>query len=100
MARIAVAQVLFGRLSLAVTDNTTLTDDQAKNHIIEFTGTLGAGKTMTFPATDGYTYSLYNNTGQTLTMKVSGQTGFAVANGKRCTAYCDGTDMRRTSADI
>lgn len=100
MAKLSVGQVLYGRLSKAIADNTTLSDVEAMNHIIEFTGTLSAGKTITFPANDGYTHMLYNNTGQTLTMKVSGQTGFTVATGKRCSCYCDGTDMRKTSADV
>lgn len=99
MAKLSVAQVLYGRLSKAVTDNLTLTDTEAMNHIIEFTGTLGAGKAITFPANDGYTHCLYNATGQTLTIKVAGQTGFTVATGKRCVCYCDGTDMRKASGD-
>lgn len=99
MAKLSVAQVLFGRLSKAITDNTTLSDTEAMNHVIEFTGTLGAGKTITFPAADGYTHMIYNATGQTLTLKVTGGTGFTIANGKRCTCYNDGTDMRKTSGD-
>jgi len=47
----------------------------------------------------GHSYIIYNNSGFTITFKVTGQTGVAVANGKRCILVCESTDIQRVTAD-
>jgi len=49
----------------------------------------------------GHYYVLYNNTGQgkTVTLRVKGQTGIAVADGAVALLYCNSTDIARVSQD-
>jgi hypothetical protein len=47
----------------------------------------------------GHYYVVYNNSGFTVTFKVTGQTGVAVANGKRCILVCEATDIARVTPD-
>jgi hypothetical protein len=65
----------------------------ARNMYIELTGTGGAATNLIVPAKRKL-YFIYNNTasGQ-VTVKVSGQTGVSVANGKKVILVCDGTDV-------
>lgn len=50
----------------------------------------------------GHFYAVVNKTGQTetVTLKVTGQTGIAVADGHTALLYCNATDVHRVSADI
>ncbi len=87
-----------GRLSKALSGNVTLSEAEQFNGILEFTGTLGAGAAVTlYSATDGQAWDVFNDAGDTVTSKVSGGTGVAIADGKRARVYCDGTDVRRVS---
>ena len=47
----------------------------------------------------GKVYVLYNNSGANVTLKVSGQTGIAVATTKMAILVCNGTDIARVTAD-
>jgi len=53
-----------------------------------------------FPAAQpGAVFTVYNNSGYTITFKVSGQTGVGVTNGKRAILVCGSTDIARVTAD-
>jgi hypothetical protein len=58
-----------------------------------------SGKSIIVPAT-AKIYLVYNSSATYgVTVKVSGQTGVLIALLKRAVLYCDGTDVRRFSAD-
>ncbi len=93
-------QAVSGYVTQAVatgTDTTITIPDGAtgvaRNMYIELTGTGGAATNLIVPAKRKL-YFIYNNTasGQ-VTVKVSGQTGVSVANGKKVILVCDGTDV-------
>ena len=100
-------QKLFGRVSLNVvaladaSHNVTLTRAQASAGILEFTGVLPANTVVIFPANeDGGEVALANITSGsfTLTVKVTGQTGFVLEQTGRCKAYFNGTDIVRVGS--
>ena len=64
----------------------------ARNMTIELTGTGGANTNLVIPA-NRKLYFIYNNTsaGQ-VTVKVSGQTGVSIPNGRKMLLVCNGTD--------
>jgi len=66
----------------------------ARNMVIECTGTLTAARNLVVP-TNKKLYFIYNNTvgGYAVTVKVSGQTGVSVPNGKKMILVCNGTDV-------
>lgn len=93
-------QAISGYVTQAVatgTDTTiTIPDGStgvARNMYIELTGTGGSNTNLIVPAKRKL-YFIYNNTssGQ-VTVKVSGQTGVSVENGKKVILVCDGTDI-------
>jgi hypothetical protein len=91
-----------GRLALAMSDaNTTLTSAQVKNDILEFTGTLTAGRNIVVPL-GAKQWTVYNNTtgGFALTFIGATGTGIAVAATKRAIIYADGTNVVRVTADV
>jgi len=65
----------------------------ARNMFIELTGTGGTNTNLIVPANKKL-YFIYNNTssGQ-VTVKVAGQTGVSVSNGKKVVLVCNGTDI-------
>jgi hypothetical protein len=65
----------------------------ARNMFIELTGTGGTNTNLIVPANKKL-YFIYNNTssGQ-VTVKVAGQTGVSVPNGKKVVLVCNGTDI-------
>ena len=69
----------------------TLTDYH--NLVYKFTGSPSGAVTYTVPAYER-PYIIHNSCGQTITIKVSGQTGVDVATGTKAYVYCDGTDVR------
>lgn len=90
------------RLSIAMTDaNTTLTNAQAAADILEFTGTLTAGRNIVVPLA-AKQWTVFNNTtgGFALTFIGATGTGTAVAATKRAIVYSDGTNVVRASADV
>ncbi len=64
----------------------------ARNMYIELTGTGGAATNLIVPAKKKL-YFIYNNSTGAVTVKVAGQTGVSVANGKKVVLVCDGTDV-------
>jgi hypothetical protein len=90
-----------GRLALAMTDaNTTLTAAQARNQIIEFTGTLTAQRNIVLPL-GAQQWTVYNNTTGGFGLQFIGATGtgIVVAATKRAIIYADGTNLVRVTAD-
>lgn len=92
-------QAITGYLSIAKTDATdyTLTNtdyaiNETRNAVIEFTGSPGNVFNVITPAAEK-TWLFKNSTNQTMTVKVSGQTGVAVPAGTAKLLYCDGTDV-------
>lgn len=94
-------QAIVGYTTQAITDgaDTVLTiangaSSTARNYILELTGTLSANRNLIVPAIEK-SYIIYNNTsgGFAVTVKVSGQTGVAVAAGKKAIVYNNGTDI-------
>ena len=70
--------------------------------VIDFTDSgvlLTAGRDVVFPAKNGPAYIVTNSTAQILTMKISGQTGTAVAASETLLLYYDGTDISLVGAD-
>jgi len=76
---------------LTMPDGTSAT---ARNYVLELTGVLTANRNLIVPAVEK-PYIIYNNTtgGFSVTVKVSGQTGVTVANGKKAIVYNNGTDV-------
>ena len=96
-----IEQAISGYVTQAITDgaDTTITIPNgatgvARNMYIEMNGTITATRNMVVPA-NRKLYYIYNNTvgGFAVTVKVSGQTGVSVPNGKRMTLVCNGTDV-------
>lgn len=63
------------------------------NLVYKFTGTPSGAVTFEVPVYER-PYIIHNASGQTITVKVTGQTGVAVLTGKKAYLYCDGTDIR------
>lgn len=79
-------------ITLSLTDTTALQDARAL--YLNLTGTPGGAATLNVPAVQK-AYIVYNNTtgGFAVTVKVSGQTGVSVPNGKTMVLYDNGTDV-------
>jgi hypothetical protein len=65
-----------------------------RNYVVELTGTLTTDRTVTVPAVNK-PYVFYNNTigGFSVTVKVSGQTGVTIKNGRKAIVYTNTTDV-------
>ena len=104
----------FGYVSIAMTADRTLTIPDGSTgtydgraFIIELTGTLGGTRVLDIAAQAGDPASninkpfiVYDNTthsGDTLTFKVTGQTGFALTEGTTYLCYHNGTDIINTN---
>lgn len=90
-----------GRLANAMTDaNTTLTQADARNNILEFTGTLTAARNIVLPLGIKQ-FTVFNNTTGGFGLQFIGATGtgITVAAGKRAIVYADGTNIVRVTAD-
>jgi hypothetical protein len=85
----------------------TLTDSNAKQDAralrLDLTGTTGGARDLIVPAIQK-PYLVNNGTADTITVKVSGQTGIAVPAGKSMLLYNNGTDVglafNRVVADV
>jgi len=77
-----------------------LTTDETYSSIIEFTGALSANINVVVAVLTKQ-WIIFNNTSGafSLTVKTSGGSGIAVAQGKRAILYCDGTNVVRVTAD-
>jgi hypothetical protein len=90
-----------GRLALAMSDaNTTLTAAQARNQILEFTGTLTVQRNIVVPL-GAQQWTVFNNTTGGFGLQVIGATGtgIVIGAGKRAITYADGTNVVRVTAD-
>lgn len=101
---------VFQRLELSISGytavsmadaNTTLStansesgDDEARSHILKFTGSLTGARNIIVPTFSGR-WIIWNATtgGFTLTVKTSGGTGAACPNGFITPVFCDGTNV-------
>lgn len=99
-------EAIGGYVSVTVSDvgDTTLTtnngsSDQARNAVINLTGTISAARNVICPAIEKV-YIVKNATtgGHAVTFKVSGQTGVSIPNGQTYIVYVDGTDVRQAAA--
>jgi hypothetical protein len=97
-------QAISGYVTQAITDgsgaNTTITIPNgatgvARNMFIEMTGALTFSTTNLIVPANKKLYFIYNNTtgGYAVTVKVSGQTGVSVPNGKKVILVSNGTDI-------
>ncbi len=93
-------EAISGYTTQAITTaDVTLTMDVtscvARHAVIELTGPSTASRNLIVPAIEK-TWIIYNHTdnGYAHTVKVSGQTGVSVPNGKKMLLYCDGTDVK------
>ena len=96
-----IEEAIAGYVTQAVTDGspTVLTipngaSSNGRNYVIELTGALTAARTVEVPAVDK-PYIFFNATtgGFAVTVKVSGQTGVSIANGKKAIVYANSTDV-------
>lgn len=90
-----------GRLVLAMADaNTTLNAAQARNQILEFTGTLTAARNITVPLAVQQ-WTVFNNTTGGFGLQFIGATGtgITVAAGMRAIIYSDNTNIVRVTPD-
>jgi hypothetical protein len=96
-----VEEAIAGFVTQAVTDGAATvltipngTSSNGRNYVIELTGALTAARTVEVPAVDK-PYIFFNNTtgGFAVTVKVSGQTGVTIANGKKAIVYANSTDV-------
>ena len=96
-----IEEAVAGYVTQAVTDGgaTVLTipngsSSNGRNYVIELTGALTAARTVEVPAVDK-PYIFFNATtgGFAVTVKVTGQTGVVIANGKKAIVYTNSTDV-------
>ena len=90
-----------GRLAKTIGDaNTTLTQAEARNNIMELTGTLTAARNIVLPlAVRQYTVFNGSTGGFGLQFIGASGTGITVAAGKRAIVYADGTNIVRVTPD-
>lgn len=91
-----------GKLAKAMSDaNTTLTAAEARNQILQFTGTLTAARNIVLPL-GVQQWTVFNGTTGGFGLQFIGATGtgITVAAGMRAIIYADGTNIVRASADI
>ena len=87
-------------LAKALTDaNTTLTQPEAANATLTFTGTLTATRDIVVPLVGKRQWTVYNGTGQSLRFIGASGTGITVATLKHAIVRSDGTNIVRVTAD-
>jgi len=102
-----ISQAVTGYQSISLTSTTTTlamtnaTISNARNMVLELTGTLTGNSTVQLPSGIEKLYFVKDSTthgSYTLTFKVASGTGFDLTSGKIYGAYSDGTNM--TSIDL
>ncbi len=95
-----------GAITVSGSSNYTLTvtngaSDEARNAVLNITGTLTAAINVICP-TAAKTYIVKNGTtgGFAITVKTSAGTGISVPNGETTFLYCDGTNVVRSLSAI
>lgn len=73
--------------------------DEARNMILEFTGTPSGAVTV-FPPTVEKLYVVKNSTAQSLLIEPSGHTGVTLTAGQTQVVYCDGTNIYSALANV
>lgn len=95
-AVVGMATISSGFTGSPLTLTLTLTDtaeaQNARALVLNLTQSLGSAGTLNVPAIQK-PYMVINATGQTVTVKVTGQTGVAVPTGTRAFLYNNGTDV-------
>ena len=71
----------------------TLSTAQMSRAQLDLIGAPAAGRDILVTGTRGWQCMVYNNCGQTVTFKVTGQTGAEVTTGSRAILGCNGTDV-------
>ncbi len=98
--RIAVPDTA-GRLARTMSDaNLTLSFSEIRNQILEFTGTLTAGRNIVLPLKPRQ-WTVFNNTTGGFSLQFIGATGtgVSVGSGMRAIIYADGTNIVRAGPD-
>jgi hypothetical protein len=95
----AIEQAIVGKADVTVSSTSvtlTLTDSNALQDAralyLNLSGTPGGAATLNVPAIEK-NYIVKNGTGETVTIKVTGQTGVAIPDGKTVLVYNNGTDV-------
>jgi hypothetical protein len=95
----AIEQAIVGKADITVSSTSvtlTLTDSNALQDAralyLNLSGTPGGAATLNVPAIEK-NYIVKNGTGETVTIKVTGQTGVAIPDGKTVLVYNNGTDV-------
>lgn len=95
----AIEQAIVGKADVTVSSTSvtlTLTDSNALQDAralyLNLSGTPGGAATLNVPAIEK-NYIVKNGTGEQVTIKVSGQTGVVIPDGKTVLVYNDGTDV-------
>lgn len=87
-------------LAKALSDaNATLTQAEAANATLTFTGTLTATRDIIVPLVGKRQWTVYNGTGQSLRFIGASGTGITVATVKHAIVRSDGTNIVRVTAD-
>lgn len=96
----ALALATNATLAKALSDaNTTLTQAEAANATLTFTGTLTATRDIVVPLVGKKQWTVYNGTGQSLRFIGASGTGITVATVKHAIVRSDGTNIVRVTAD-
>jgi hypothetical protein len=100
-----VEQAITGVQTITMSNATyTLTSydgavDEARNAVLVISGTNLAPQNLIAPGVEKV-YIIKNVSGNTVTVKTSGGTGAAVANGTYAQIYCDGTNFYDTTPNV
>lgn len=97
-----INRFLYSRFVLAMADaNKTLTYEQAMSESMELTGALTALRDVVVPLV-ARDYKVFANTTGGFGVRIIGAsgTGVTIADGKRATVECDGTNVVRMTPDV
>lgn len=88
-------------VSYASDANKTLTSSEYDGTIIDIAaGVVTATRNLVFPLTDGAVWFVNNGTGQSIQCIGASGTGITIATVKGAWIWCDGTNIKRMSADV
>src|ERR1017187_3977924 len=84
------------------TNTITIDPSQTLSSYYTLTSAGSGATTVNFPVLhNGFVFTVWNNSGQAATLKITGKTGISVANGKRAVLVMDKVlgDLARVTAD-
>lgn len=94
----AIKKLVTVNLTTSASPYTLAPSETLASEVITTSAT--AASSVVWPgAFPGHLFAVYNNSGSTVTFKVTGQTGVAVATGKHAVLVCESTDIARVTAD-